>query len=119
MRSSTVTLPLLAASLPGSSAQLHQWAKRAGFLYFGSATDTPGQRERAGWEASYPQYDAILANNDEFGQTTPTNGQKVSFPFPLWPRSHDSRLPHIQPSFPHSIHPAVTSGFPLCRLDLS
>lgn len=46
-------------------------------MYFGSATDTPGQRERAGLEEAYPQYDAILADNDEFGQTTPTNGQKV------------------------------------------
>jgi hypothetical protein len=79
MRSSSVALPLLAA-LPGTSAQLHQWAKAAGFLYYGAATDTPGQRERAGWEASYPQYDAILADNDEFGQTTPTNGQKVRQP---------------------------------------
>lgn len=81
MRSSIAALPLMAASLPVTSAQMHQWAKKAGFLYFGSATDTPGQREREGWEASYPQYDAILADNDEFGQTTPTNGQKVSFPF--------------------------------------
>jgi endo-1,4-beta-xylanase len=82
MRSSLTTLPLLATSLPVASAQLHKWAKKAGFLYFGAATDTPGQRERAVFEEVYPQYDAILANNDEFGQTTPTNGQKVDIPPP-------------------------------------
>lgn len=64
--------------MPLASAQLHLWAKKAGLEYFGSATDTPGQRERAGLEAKYPQYDAILADNEEFGQTVPTNGQKVS-----------------------------------------
>lgn len=78
MRSSFAALPLLAASLPATSAQFHRWAKKAGLDYFGAATDTPGQREREGWEASYPEYDAILADNDQFGQTTPTNGQKVS-----------------------------------------
>lgn len=69
---------VLAALLAPASAQLHQWALRAGLKYFGSATDSPGQRERAGLEHVYPQYDAILANPDEFGQTTPTNGQKVT-----------------------------------------
>ena len=78
MRSNHTLLPLLAAvSMPLASAQLNFWAKKAGLEYFGSATDTPGQRERAGLEAAYPQYDAILADNDEFGQTVPTNGQKV------------------------------------------
>lgn len=93
MRSSLTALPLLAASLPGTSAQLHQWAKRAGFLYFGSATDSPGQRERAGLEAAYPQYDAILA--EEFDQTTPTNGQKVSPQYS--PAFQTSSLPHMKP----------------------
>jgi endo-1,4-beta-xylanase len=68
----------LAATLPLCSAQLHLDAKQAGLKYFGAATDSSGQRERAGLEASYPQYDAILRNHSEFGQTTPTNGQKVS-----------------------------------------
>lgn len=58
-------------------AQLHELAKAAGLLYFGAATDSPGQRERAGLEASYPKYDAILKDTKEFGQITPTNGQKV------------------------------------------
>lgn len=70
-------LVLLAATLPLSSAQLNQYAKKAGLKYFGAATDTPGQRERAGFDAAYPQYDAILRDHNEFGQTTPTNGQKV------------------------------------------
>lgn len=71
------TMQFLAASLPLASGQLDFWAKRAGLKYFGSATDSPGQRERAGYELAYPQYDAIFADNGEFGQTTPTNGQKV------------------------------------------
>jgi endo-1,4-beta-xylanase len=71
------TWRLLVASLPLASGQLDFWAKKAGLKYFGSATDSPGQRERAGYEAAYPEYDAIFADNGEFGQTTPTNGQKV------------------------------------------
>lgn len=74
MHLSTLALPLLAAS---ADAQLHKLAKRAGLLYFGAATDTPGQRERAGKEEAYEQYDAIFNDVDEFGQTTPTNGHKV------------------------------------------
>lgn len=77
MRFQHTALPLLAASLPLTSAQLHKWAQKAGLMYFGAATDSPGQRERAGHEAVYAQYDAIFADNEEFGQTTPTNGQKV------------------------------------------
>lgn len=78
MHLQSLTVPLLAASLPLASAQLEYYAKKAGLLYFGAATDSPGQRERAGLEASYDQYDAILDDINEFGQTTPTNGQKVS-----------------------------------------
>lgn len=77
MKAQLAVLPLMAASLPQASAQLHRWAKKAGLKYFGSATDTPGQRERAGYEDVYPLYDAILADKNMFGQTTPTNGQKV------------------------------------------
>jgi endo-1,4-beta-xylanase len=80
MRVQSVSTALLAATAPLASAQLHRYAKKAGLLYYGSATDSPGQRERAGLEAAYPQYDAIFADNDQFGQTTPTNGMKVSFP---------------------------------------
>ncbi|KAF4846856.1 Endo-1,4-beta-xylanase 1 [Colletotrichum siamense] len=82
MHLQSLTVPLLAASLPLASAQLEYYAKKAGLLYFGAATDSPGQRERAGLEASYAQYDAILDDINEFGQTTPTNGQKWLFTEP-------------------------------------
>ncbi|KAL8302882.1 hypothetical protein RB597_005432 [Gaeumannomyces tritici] len=81
MHLSNAALPLIAASSL-ASAQLHQYARRAGLQYFGSATDTPGQRERAGLEAAYPKYDAILNDVREFGQTTATNGQKWLFSEP-------------------------------------
>ncbi|KAK3899434.1 glycoside hydrolase [Staphylotrichum tortipilum] len=76
--------PLLTAAtlLSPATAQLHQLAKQAGLLYFGAATDTPGQRERAPYPQSYAQYDAILKSPDEFGQTTPTNGMKWLFTEP-------------------------------------
>ena len=77
MRLQFLTAPLLAASLPLASAQLDVYAKKAGLKYFGAATDSPGQRERAGLQASYAQYDAIIRDTKEFGQTTPTNGMKV------------------------------------------
>jgi endo-1,4-beta-xylanase len=73
---------LTVALLPVVSGQLDLHAKAAGLLYFGAATDSPGQRERAGLEASYPQYDSILRDTNEFGQTTPTNGQKWLFTEP-------------------------------------
>jgi endo-1,4-beta-xylanase len=68
---------LLAASVPLGSGLLDKYAKQAGLKYFGAATDSPGQRERAGLEASYAQYDEIMWKSGEFGQTTPTNGMKV------------------------------------------
>lgn len=74
MRASTLFLSALVAT---ADAQLHKLAKRAGLMYFGAATDRPGFREREGYEDKYPQYDAILNDINEFGQTTPTNGQKV------------------------------------------
>lgn len=86
MRASTIALSMLAAT---ADAQLHKLAKRAGLMYFGAATDRPGMREREGKDAAYPQYDAILDNTDEFGQTTPTNGQKV--------RRSELSIPHIGP----------------------
>ncbi|SPO04410.1 related to endo-1,4-beta-xylanase [Cephalotrichum gorgonifer] len=79
MHLSTLALPLLAASV---DAQLHKLAKQAGLKYFGAATDTPGFRERAGLEAAYEQYNAIRDDTNEFGQTTPTNGQKWLFTEP-------------------------------------
>jgi len=82
MHFSSAYLSVLAASVPLASAQLDVYAKKAGLMYFGSATDTPGQRERAGLEESYPKYDAILADNEEFSQTTPTNGMKWLFTEP-------------------------------------
>lgn len=75
---------LTAGLLPLAVAQLDLHAKKAGLKYFGAATDSPGQRERAGLEATYPEYDAIIRDTNEFGQTTPTNGQKVrSHPLPI------------------------------------
>lgn len=74
LRSFTAAL----AALPLASAQLDFYAKKAGLKYFGAATDTPGQRERASLQASYAQYDAIMRDTKEFGQTTPTNGMKVT-----------------------------------------
>jgi endo-1,4-beta-xylanase len=61
-----------------SNKGLDVLARKAGLKYFGSATDSPGQRERAGYESVYPQYDQIMWDSGEFGQTTPTNGQKVA-----------------------------------------
>ncbi|KAK7972342.1 glycoside hydrolase family 10 protein [Apiospora saccharicola] len=75
-------LTVLAGLLPFTSAQLDIYAKKAGLKYFGAATDSPGQRERAGLEASYAQYDAILRDGNEFGSTTATNGQKWLFTEP-------------------------------------
>jgi endo-1,4-beta-xylanase len=77
MRLQSASTVLFAAS---AAAQLDVYAKRAGLEYFGSATDTPGQRERAGLEAAYPQYNEIFADPEQFSQTTPTNGQKVRCP---------------------------------------
>ncbi|KAI0130384.1 family 10 glycosyl hydrolase [Xylariales sp. AK1849] len=75
-------LSLLVALLPLCSAQLNYYAKKAGLKYFGTATDSPGERERANLTAAYPQYDAILRDNNEFGQTTASNGQKWLFTEP-------------------------------------
>lgn len=82
---STLSL-LLGATLPvvsaggGQKRGLDYYAKKAGLKYFGAATDSPGQRERAGLEAAYPKYDAIMWGG-EFGSTTPTNGQKVRWSY--------------------------------------
>ncbi|RKU40211.1 hypothetical protein DL546_002220 [Coniochaeta pulveracea] len=81
MRVATLSTALLAA-LPLASAELDKWAKKAGLKYFGAATDSPGQRERAGYEAVYPQYDEIMWESGEFHQTTPTNGMKWLFTEP-------------------------------------
>ncbi|KAK4172399.1 family 10 putative glycoside hydrolase [Triangularia setosa] len=78
MRLST-SLLAAAGALPLAAAQLHELAVKAGLQYFGAATDTPGFREREPYPESYSQYDAILENPKEFGQTTPTNGQKWLF----------------------------------------
>ncbi|KAK0631162.1 glycoside hydrolase superfamily [Bombardia bombarda] len=80
-----VSAPLASASAPGNGPVkkgLDFHAKQAGLKYFGAATDSPGQRERAGYEAAYSQYDAIMWKSGEFGQTTPTNGQKWLFSEP-------------------------------------
>ena len=57
-------------ALPLASAQLNELAKKAGKLYFGTATDTG--------ELNNTQYVSILLNKKEFGQLTPSNGMKVS-----------------------------------------
>ncbi len=75
--SSLVLLAATQALANQSSKGLNFLAKKAGLKYFGAATDSPGFRERAGHEAEYPKYDAIMWDSGEFGQTTPTNGQKV------------------------------------------
>jgi len=75
----SVAFAALASAEPGpknATKGLDYYAKMAGLKYFGSATDTPGQRERASLEAAYEQYDKIMWSG-EFGQTTPTNGMKV------------------------------------------
>ncbi|KAK0622451.1 glycoside hydrolase superfamily [Immersiella caudata] len=79
-----VTLAALASAKPCPDEKvkgLDYYAKKAGLQYFGSATDTPGQRERAGLDAAYAQYDKIMWGG-EFGSTTPTNGQKWLFTEP-------------------------------------
>ena len=71
--------PLASAGKSCTKKGLDYYAVKAGLKYFGSATDSPGQRERAGYESVYPQYDEIMWKSGEFGQTTPTNGQKVCY----------------------------------------
>ena len=61
-----------------SNKGLDYYAKKAGLKYFGAATDSPGFRERAPYASQYPKYDQIMWKSGEFGQTTPTNGMKVS-----------------------------------------
>lgn len=58
-----------AAALPLASAQLNALAKKAGKVYFGTATDTS--------ELTNSQYFSILTDTKEFGQLTPANGMKV------------------------------------------
>ncbi|RYP56421.1 hypothetical protein DL771_011902 [Monosporascus sp. 5C6A] len=72
MRLLTPAAALLAAH--GASAQLHQLATAAGKMYFGSATDNG--------ELSDAAYVRILTGPNEFGQTTPGNGQKWQFTQP-------------------------------------
>lgn len=58
--------------LPIASAQLNELAQKAGKLYFGTATDNG--------ELNNTEYVSILTNKTEFGQLTPSNGQKVIVP---------------------------------------
>lgn len=78
---------------------LDWYAKKAGLKYFGAATDTPGQRERAGFESAYAKYDEIMWKSGEFGQTTPTNGQKVCL-FSRSPSHHPHHIPIPLPYLP-------------------
>ncbi|RYP89347.1 hypothetical protein DL769_000102 [Monosporascus sp. CRB-8-3] len=72
MRLLTPIAALLAAH--GASAQLHRLAAAAGKMYFGSATDNGELNDAA--------YVRILTDPNEFGQTTPGNGQKWQFTQP-------------------------------------
>ena len=63
----------LLVTLPLAAAQLNQLARKAGKLYFGTATDNG--------ELSDTTYRDILDNTNEFGQLTPANGMKVSLRF--------------------------------------
>ncbi|ORY63158.1 glycoside hydrolase superfamily [Pseudomassariella vexata] len=56
-------------------AQLNVLARKAGKLYFGTATDTG--------ELGNTTYYSILTNTSEFGQLVPSNGQKWIFTEPL------------------------------------
>src|SRR5690349_17933206 len=85
MRANFRAAALLAASLSHLVpvlGQFHALAKKAGLEYFGTATDSPGQRERAGYESAYVTYDALFRDPKQFGQTTPTNGMKWLFTEP-------------------------------------
>lgn len=74
------------------SKGLDYYAKQAGLKYFGAATDSPGFRERAPYASQYAKYDEIMWESGEFGQTTPTNGQKVSKDY--WQRDRNLRKAH-------------------------
>ena len=54
-------------------AGLNTAAVGIGKLYFGSATDNPELTDTA--------YVSQLSNTQDFGQITPGNSQKVSYPF--------------------------------------
>ncbi|KAE8452682.1 hypothetical protein EG329_013941 [Mollisiaceae sp. DMI_Dod_QoI] len=56
------------ATISLASAQLNKLTQDAGKLYFGTATDNG--------ELNNTQYVSILSNTSEFGQLTPSNGQK-------------------------------------------
>ena len=59
----------LLITLPFAAAQLNELTKKAGKLYFGTATDNG--------ELSNTTYRKILDDTSEFGQLTPANGMKV------------------------------------------
>lgn len=55
-----------------ASANLHSLMTKTGKLYFGTATDNG--------ELNNTEYVKILRDRREFGQLTPSNGQKVCLP---------------------------------------
>lgn len=65
LSSVTTAAALALSAFPGASAQLHQLAKAAGKLYFGSAVHGPELDD--GTLSNY------LKNANEFGQVTPGN----------------------------------------------
>lgn len=64
--------PACVAAAPNGT--LHQLAKAAGKLYFGTAVDNP--------ELDDPQYRPVVGNGAEFGQITVGNTQKWQFTEP-------------------------------------
>lgn len=78
MKFATAAVALTAAHLsvaaphpgPKPDIGLNDLAKSAGLLYFGTAIDNPSLNNSRYLEIAY--------DNNEFGQVTPANGQKVS-----------------------------------------
>lgn len=68
--STTSATSTSAGALPTATSKtpLHEAARAAGKLYFGTATDNPELNDTA--------YDAILDNHKMFGQITPANSMK-------------------------------------------
>lgn len=81
--STSSALPTSTAVVPG----LNYVAKAAGKLYFGTATDNPELNDTA--------YDAILDNNQQFGQLTPANSMKWVRIF-RFSRSRADSISHVE-----------------------
>jgi endo-1,4-beta-xylanase len=67
-KTSYITVLLLVSIASAQFSGLNDLAKKAGKLYFGTATDNG---ELSG------TYLSVVSDTHEFGQLTPSNGQKV------------------------------------------